>query len=89
MEVQRGRGFGALSGYVLSFVMTRFYPKRIEKLMKIRNKNLKQNKQKRCISGESHDEGAFTVFEFIFSEQVQFKMYLYRVVENSMGYPNI
>ncbi len=44
---------------------------------------------KKCISGESHDEGAFTVFELIFNKQVQFKMFIYRVVDNSMGYPNI
>ncbi len=46
-------------------------------------------KKQKCISGESEDEGAFTVHEFIFSEQVQFKTYIYRVVENSTGYPNI
>ena len=50
---------------------------------------MKKHEEKKCISGESHDEGAFTVFEFIFSKQVQFKMYIYRVVENSTGYPNI
>ena len=50
---------------------------------------MKKHEEKKCISGESHDEGAFTSFEFIFSEQVRFKMYIYRVVENSTGYPNI
>ena len=39
--------------------------------------------------GESDDEGAFTVLEFIFSEEVQLKVYIYTVVENSTGYPNI
>jgi hypothetical protein len=43
---------------------------------------------KKCISGESDNEGAFTVLEFIFSEHVQFKTYIYRVVENSTGYLN-
>ena len=85
MKIQVGRGFCALSDYVFSFVMTRFYLKRIEKLMKTRNKN----EGKKCISGESHHKGAFTLFKFIFNKQVQFKMYLYRVVENSTGYPNI
>ncbi len=46
-------------------------------------------KNKRCISGESDDEGAFIVLEFLFSKQLQFKAYIYRVVENSMDYPNI
>ncbi len=38
---------------------------------------------------ESDDEGVFTVLEFTFREQVQFETYIYRVVENSSGYPNI
>ncbi len=40
---------------------------------------------------ESDKEGALTLLEFIFYEQMQFKtsIYIYRVVENSMGYPNI
>ena len=46
-------------------------------------------KSKKCISGESDDEGAFTVPQFIFREQVQFKAHIYRVVENFTGYPNI
>ncbi len=46
--------------------------------MKINKKNF----------GESEDDGALTVLQFIFSEQVQFKKCIYRVVENSMGYPN-
>jgi hypothetical protein len=41
------------------------------------------------ISGESDDEGAFDVLEFIFRDQIQCKTYICRVVENSMGYPNI
>jgi hypothetical protein len=47
------------------------------------------DEETKCISGESEDEGAFTVHELIFSEQMQFKTYIYRVVENSTGYPNI
>jgi hypothetical protein len=35
---------------------------------------------------ESGNEGAFTVLELIFSEQMQFKTFIYRVVENSAGY---
>ena len=50
MKVQGGRGFCALSDYVLSFVMTRIYLKRIEKLMKTRNKNLKKVKEKSIFS---------------------------------------
>jgi hypothetical protein len=38
---------------------------------------------------ESGNEGAFTVLKFIFSEQMQFKTFIYRVVENSAGLPNI
>jgi hypothetical protein len=45
--------------------------------------------RKKTIFGESENDGAFTVLELIFSEQVQFKTCIYRVVENSMGYPNI
>jgi hypothetical protein len=44
---------------------------------------------KKTIFGESEDEGAFTIFGFIFSKQIQFKTHIYRVVENSMGYSNI
>jgi hypothetical protein len=44
---------------------------------------------KKTIFGESEDQGAFTVFGFIFSKQIQSKTNIYRVVENSMGYPNI
>jgi hypothetical protein len=45
--------------------------------------------RKKTIFGESEDDGAFTVLEFIFNGQVQFKTCIYRVVENSTGYPNI
>ncbi len=41
------------------------------------------------IFGESDNEGAFNVLEFIFMGQVQLKRYIYRVVENSAGYPNL
>jgi hypothetical protein len=44
---------------------------------------------KNAFPGEYDDEGAFIVLEFSFSEQVQFKAYIDRVVENSMGYPSI
>lgn len=46
-------------------------------------------KNKKCISGESDDERAFTVSEFFFREQVQFKAHICRVVENFTGYSNI
>jgi hypothetical protein len=39
--------------------------------------------------GESDDEGAFNALEFIFKGQMQLKMHIYRVVENSTGYPNL
>jgi len=45
--------------------------------------------RKKTIFEESEDDGAFTVFEFIFSEKVQFKTCIYRVVEKATGYPNI
>ncbi len=45
--------------------------------------------RKKTIFGESEHVGAFTVFGFIFSKQIQSKTYIYRVVENFMGYPNI
>ena len=44
---------------------------------------------KNAFPEESDKEGTFIVLQFIFSEQMQFKMYIYRVVENSTGYPNI
>jgi hypothetical protein len=40
-------------------------------------------KEQKCIFGESDDEGALTELEFIFSKQVRFKTYMYRVAENS------
>ena len=51
MKVQGGRGFRALSDYVPSFVMTRFYQRRIEKLVKKRNKILKKMKEKNAFLG--------------------------------------
>ena len=51
MKVREGRGFCALSDYVLSFVMTRFYLKRIENLMRTKNKNLKKVKEKNPFLG--------------------------------------
>ncbi len=41
------------------------------------------------ISGESDDGGAFSVLDFVISEQVQFKTFIYRFAENSTGYLNI
>ncbi len=41
------------------------------------------------ISGESDDGGAFSVLDFVISEQVQFKTFIYRFVESFTGYPNI
>ena len=38
---------------------------------------------------DNYDEGAFTVFEFIYNDQVQFKALVYRLVENFTGYQNI
>ncbi len=38
---------------------------------------MKKHEEKKCSSGESHDEDAFMVSEFIFSKQMQFKMYIY------------
>jgi hypothetical protein len=32
------------------------------------------------------DEGVFIVLEIFFKEQVQFKMFIHRIVENFMGY---
>jgi len=41
------------------------------------------------ISGESDDGGAFSVLDFLISEQAQFKIFIYRFVETSTDYPNI
>ncbi len=54
-----------------------------------KEKNYKKIMGKKCIFGEPNDEGAFVVLEFIFGEQVQFNVFIYRVIENSLGYPNI
>jgi hypothetical protein len=67
---------------MLTFVIACSY---IKKKSEKRN----ENKQKKTIFGESEDGGAFTILGFIFSKQIQFKTHKYRVVENSMGYPNI
>ena len=50
---------------------------------------MKNHKEKNFTFGESDDEGAFIVLRFIFIERVQFRTFIYRVVENSTGYPNI
>ena len=69
--------------------MTRFDMKIIEKNAKKEKIKSGKNDEKKCISGESDNEGAFIVHEFIFSERVQFRTLIYEVVENSTGYPNI
>ena len=51
MKVQGDRGFCALSGYVLSFVMTRFYLRRIEKLMKTERQKFEKNEGKNAFLG--------------------------------------
>ncbi len=66
---------------MLTFVIACSYIKK-------KSEKINENKQK-TIFGESEDEGAFTIFGFIFSKQIQFKTHIYRVVENSMGYSNI
>jgi hypothetical protein len=76
--IRGDREFRVHSEYTLSFVTT---------CLHIENKFEKMNKK--YISGESDDKGAFDVLEFIFMKQIQFKTYTCRVVENSMGYPNI
>ena len=38
---------------------------------------------------KSDDEGVFNALEFIFNGQMQLKRHIYRVVENSTGYPNL
>ncbi len=68
----------SLLDYTLSFVTA---------CLNIENKFEKMNEK--YISGESDDKSAFDVLEFIFREQIQFKTYVCRVVENFMGYPNI
>jgi hypothetical protein len=78
IDIWGGREFRVHSDYTLSFVTT---------CLHIENKFEKMNEK--YISGESDDKGAFDVLEFIFREQIQFKTYICRVVENSMGYPNI
>ena len=50
---------------------------------------MKNHEEKNYIPGESEDEGALIVLKFIFSERVQFRTLIYKVAENSMGYPNI
>jgi hypothetical protein len=57
-------------------------------MIKTKNKSEK-NDEKNFISGESDDEGAFIVLKFIFSKRVQFRTFIYSVVENSTGYPKI
>ena len=61
----------------------------IVKISENEKKTIWKNDGKKWISGESEDEGAFLVLIFIFSEQLRFRTYIYRVVENSTGYPNI
>jgi hypothetical protein len=60
----------------------------LKTLMK-KEKNYSKITGKKCIFGESDNEGAFVVLRFIFGEQAQFNMFIYTFVENSSGYPNI
>jgi hypothetical protein len=78
IDIWGDREFRVHSDYTLSFVTT---------CLHIENKFEKMNKK--YVSGESADKDAFDVLEFIFRKQIQFKTYICRVVENSMGYPNI
>ncbi len=52
-------------------------------------KKEEKKREKTRIFGESDDESVFTSFQFIFNEQVRFKVFIYRVVENFTGYSNI
>jgi hypothetical protein len=45
-------------------------------VIKQANENLKKMAEKNYIFGESDDERAFTVLEFIFIEQIQFKTFI-------------
>jgi hypothetical protein len=78
IDIWGDREFRVHSDYTLSFVTI---------CLHIENKFEKMNEK--YISGESDGKGAFDVLEFIFREQIQFKTYICRVVENSIGYPNI
>ena len=80
--MQSDREFHALLEHILTFVITCFS-------IQHKLENMNEEGIKKCISGESDDEGASTVLEFILCKQVQFKMYIYKFVENSTGYPNI
>jgi len=51
IKVQGDRHFHVLSDYVLTFAMTRFNIKIIEKLIKKKNKKLKKMKRKNAFSG--------------------------------------
>ncbi len=50
---------------------------------------MKNHEDKNYIFGESDDEDAHIVLKFIFSDRVQFRTFIYRVAENSTGYPDI
>jgi hypothetical protein len=78
IDIWGDREFRVHSDYTLRFVTT---------CLHIENKFEKMNEM--YISGKSDDKGAFDVLEFIFKEKIQFKTYICRVVENSMGYTNI
>jgi hypothetical protein len=70
-----------LSECIITFVITCFYiPNKFEKM--------NEEGRKQYISAESDDHGAFTCLHFL-SEEEDFKTNIYRVVENSTGYPNI
>ena len=72
-----------LSDHIHSFIVTYFYT---------RNKFEKRKrwkKTKNSILGESDDEDASIVLEFIFSKQMKINAHLYEVVENFTDYSNI
>ena len=50
---------------------------------------MKKHEEKNYASEEFQDGGASVVLEFIFSERLQFRTFIYEVVEISTGYPNI
>jgi hypothetical protein len=78
IDIWGDREFRVHSDYTLSSVIT---------CLHIENKFEKMNEK--YISRESDAKGTFDVLEFVFREQIQFKIYIYRIVENSVGYPNI
>ena len=48
-----------------------------------------ERKNKKCNSDEPDNRGVFTVLQIVLRKQVQFKIFIDRVIENFMGYQNI